>query len=650
MYMYDSSALASRNSIERLRSPQYGGLGLAEFQLGETKSDGSAIAPDLGSLRLALLKRFTKTDLCWIDVPLRGGFTIKVCSPVRLKVSQQELQPVARYLDGPIPAGGLYLYVPVDANETNAFALKWNVLPLTRAVADQAHNAAVYVKKPEWPPPKDAKRRMYDFVGYSQKLQQQRGYPLHHGVRLVSGAHKLWVMSAKGPVINHGFHAPVSVCRTIPGLLCVPNPVLDAPFVAIQNISAKHNARHWDYSQLLQFMTDLRNEKGEPVDLCGALLNGHAAVWDEHPAKLPAQRIPGIDLTEKTCRSGTGGPATGCAFMRDLGFHARFGEPPAPHPAVVGLIPFCQAQTQATIANALSIVRLISEFHGIPWRVPFVILEHEGGVRAFRHPDGAMQVTDVAKPGAIHAMPRELKLVLASRALTDPIATAALDAAVRTEFPRQLAVQIACGTQLLKNALDRFSGYIALAYIAYNAGDGNAARVITAGRVANRPAGTTDEQWKCMCGFGASLYHQSPRDVRIVTGQWQCDANIRAWFRRSAVFDQQSGRQLIGYEYLRSIQSCIRPGRPAIPCVLPIHGQRRDGTGDVACSATRAGTLDKLYNPAQLDRPYRDALAPLLGPIPEDNLPIKVINGRMAKMPLACGSVAPSSRAFDGIA
>src|SRR4029450_8351231 len=176
-----------------------------------------------------------------------------------------------------------------------------------------------------------------------------------------------------------------------------------------------------------------------------------------------------------------------------------FAEAPPPPTAVVNLIPFCQPQTQATVANALSIARLISQFHGIPWRVPFVILEHEGGVRVFRHRDGVMQVIDVAKPGAIRAMPRELKLVLAGRALADQIATAALDAEVRTEFPRRLAVQIACGTQLLKKALARFGGYVALAYIAYRAGGGNAARVVTRGRATNRPAGTTDEQWESMC-------------------------------------------------------------------------------------------------------------------------------------------------------
>jgi hypothetical protein len=609
------------------RGPQYDGLQLGDSELGDVPCRRGKCPADLAELRCALLKRITKTDLMWLDVPLRDGFSIKVCSPVCIHVSQQELRRYAAYLDGQIPANGLWAYLPVTAEETKDLAHRWSVFPLTRAVSDQAHNAAVYVP---WPPGDWASAaKICNFLLYSRKLR----YFSYQGWALVSGAHKVWVLSAKetaAKAVNHGFQWPISLCQKSGIKVCIPGPRLKKGFAAVQNLGARHDHAHWDYSQLLQLMTDLKDPQGQVVDLRAALLSGHPAVWDE-PAMLPEAHLP----------SAAKG-ARAAARVHGLGW---FGEPPA----LVDLIRFSQAQTQATVANALSIVRLISRFHGIPWRVPFVILEHEGGIRAFDHPDGVMQVTDAAKPRAIHAMPRELKLVLAGRALTDQIATAPLDAAVRTEFPRRLAVQIAGGIQLLKNALDRFAGYVALAYVAYNAGDGSAARVVTGGRATNRPAGTTDELWESMCRFAASLYHQLPRDVRIATGQWQCDANIPAWFRRFAVFDRNSGQNLIAYPYLRSIQSCIRPVRPAIPCTRASHGQRHDGAGNVACSTTRAGAFDKLYAPAQLGQLYRDAIAGFLAPIPQDNLPIKVLDGRLVKMPLASGPAAPQGNPFEGI-
>jgi hypothetical protein len=291
-----------------------------------------------------------------------------------------------------------------------------------------------------------------------------------------------------------------------------------------------------------------------------------------------------------------------------------------------------------------------------------VILEQEGGVSAFCHHDGVMQVTDAAKDEAIHAMPRELKLVITARTLTDQIKTAALDKAVRDEFQSRLAVQIACGIQLLKGKLDAFAGYVALAYIAYNAGNKTVEEIVRAseqkepthvkGKDKTPPKKeTTPEQWESMCRLAASLYHQFPRDVRIDVGKWQCDKNIPSWFVRFSVFDQPSEQELIRYEYLRSIQGCIRPRRPAIPCTQAVHGLKhvQDGTGDVACNPTRAGALDKLYNPDKLAKPYRDALGRRLAPIPEDNLPIKVLNGRMVKMPLASGPVAPQGNPFEGM-
>src|SRR6266542_2433613 len=263
MYIYAPSRglelmPATRGFLRSASSPTSVGL-------GQPRARMIAAPPELAILRTTLLSRLTASDLYWIDVPLRGGLTIKVCSPVRVRVTAQDLQPVAKYLDGPAPDGPFYLYPPVNANETSRLALQWNAFPLTRAVFDQAFNVSVYVPRVPWPPQNEA-RRMYDFVGYSQKLHLQMDYPLHHGVRLVAGAHKLWVLSARGPTVNHGFHAPIKECAKAIKT-CVPGPLLDKRFAAIQDLGTRHDASHWDYSQLLQFMTDLRDPSGRTGDL-----------------------------------------------------------------------------------------------------------------------------------------------------------------------------------------------------------------------------------------------------------------------------------------------------------------------------------------------------------------------------------------------
>ncbi len=342
---------------------------------------------------------------------------------------------------------------------------------------------------------------------------------------------------------------------------------------------------------------------------------------------------------------------------RGLGAYAQdFGQAPAPppaamHPALAGLVPLSSPQTAANVANALAIVRLISVYRRVPWRVAFVVLEHEGGVRKFNHNDGVMQTTDVAKMPAIRSMRRDLKLVITGRALGDPIPEATLNASVRAEFPRRLAVQIACGVQELKRNLDQFSQYIALALVGYNAGSGSAARVVTRGASSRRPRGMSDDQWENLCRFAASLYHQQGSQLRITRpGVYQCDKNLRTWAAHYAVFDPRSGTQLIAYKYLRSFQGCIRSTPPPnADCTVATHRERRPGSGEERCGPTRVGALDKIFNPGLLAGAYRQAIAGVLGVIPDDGYPLKAENGRLVKMPHASGPVRPQAGPFDGI-
>jgi hypothetical protein len=202
---------------------------------------------DLTRMRADLLAGLQSADLIWQRVQLAGGFSIRVSVPL--------------IKDG-------YL-LPVTAGDTLRLARRFEVFPLSRAVMDQAHNAATKVAKAQSP------TSLYDFVTYSQRLSST-AYYTQYGASLVSGAHKLWVLSSRGPTINYGFYirrSPTDPVRS--------GPLLDRRYNVIQSLGGRHNALHWDYSQLLQFMSGLEDENGQRVDLRQALLNRHPAVWDE---------------------------------------------------------------------------------------------------------------------------------------------------------------------------------------------------------------------------------------------------------------------------------------------------------------------------------------------------------------------------------
>ena len=218
---------------------------------GETEQFDEATDAELQRQRTTLVGNITRSDLYWHEVSLEGGYRILVSSPV-MKDD---------------------LFVPVTAKETMTLARRFEVFPLTRAVMDQAHNGAVQVGKPQSP-------RLFDFVTYSARLKPTAYYQ-QFGYTLTSGAHKLWVISSRGPVINYGFYIP-----RVRGEMVRCGPRLDSRLNVIQSLGARHNGAHWDYSQLLQFMSRLLDPDGQPVNLRQALLDKHPAVWDE--AQPPA--------------------------------------------------------------------------------------------------------------------------------------------------------------------------------------------------------------------------------------------------------------------------------------------------------------------------------------------------------------------------
>lgn len=203
--------------------------------------------PELQKRRAALVADITRSDIYWSDVPLAGGYRIQVSAPL-MKDD---------------------LLVPVTQGEALKLAAQFEVLPLTRAVMDQAHNVAVKVDKPQSP------SSLFDFVTYSSRLKNT-AYYMQFGYALTSGAHKLWVASSRGPVVNYGFYIP-----RVRGEMVRCGPYLDPQYNVIQSLGARHNALHWDYSQLLQFMTGLRDPDGQSMNLRQALLDRNPAVWDE---------------------------------------------------------------------------------------------------------------------------------------------------------------------------------------------------------------------------------------------------------------------------------------------------------------------------------------------------------------------------------
>ena len=82
--------------------------------------------------------------------------------------------------------------------------------------------------------------------------------------------------------------------------------------------------------------------------------------------------------------------------------------------------------------------------------------------------------------------------------------------------------QIATGVRELAEGLRVCSGYVALALIAYNAGQGNAAYIATQGKAQRRPAGSDAATWETMCRLGSAMLHQAPTAVNVEPGRWRC--------------------------------------------------------------------------------------------------------------------------------
>lgn len=179
-------------------------------------------------------------------------------------------------------------YVPVTSEETFSIARRFGFFPLTRAIADKIQNKAVFIPRKYM----DSNKDIYDFKTYSKYLAEKQ----YDGITR-SGAHKLWLISNRRGIddptekdvlekglkttttINHGFYdlANNNVIRQDPRVS------LDRKYNIVQNIGAKHNRQHWDYSQLLQLMYAPAPliVRGRSMSLIQALKSGVSLVTDE---------------------------------------------------------------------------------------------------------------------------------------------------------------------------------------------------------------------------------------------------------------------------------------------------------------------------------------------------------------------------------
>lgn len=116
-------------------------------------------------------------------------------------------------------------------------------------------------------------------------------------------------------------------------------------------------------------------------------------------------------------------------------------------------------------------------------------------------------------------------------------------------------------------------------------------------------------------------------------GVWQCDANIPSWSSHIPIYDRRKGVQLIAFKYLRSVRECLRRPKPNdSACNWGTHKRRVQGTGNVVCTNSRAGALDKLYNPKLLGKAYYEPVRGDLPPLKDDSFPLRAIGGQLVNV------------------
>jgi hypothetical protein len=159
------------------------------------------------------------------------------------------------------------------------------------------------------------------------------------------------------------------------------------------------------------------------------------------------------------------------------------------------------------------------------------------------HRDGVLQVIPATRAGVIARIERGIKLAalgLDGSALSDNDLSARFAQAFDA---KNALVQVLTGAQYIKEQLNRFNGFIALAGLAYNAGPGRAASEI--------------QKWGGDPRVLALQYHKAigpaGDQVTVQAGIVQTDPATGAKWTRFPVIANDTGREIFQYLYLRRV-------------------------------------------------------------------------------------------------
>lgn len=227
----------------------------------------------LGRLREKLVAQLKSAELYWERVDLGFRASVEVCAPASITVSYDEVKE----FDQLFPSGMELpppIYVPVTKAEQWSLADHFQAFPLTQKVSDSIYKSATVVKIPHHGGIFAANTPTDNFVEYAWYLSA-------HGashIKPFSGAIKLWifsnVISTKSDTCNPP--APSKEDPSVNYGMYLPSHALGR----IQGAASCHNQTHTDYSQILQFMRDLRID-GHPFDMGTALATAHPSIFNE---------------------------------------------------------------------------------------------------------------------------------------------------------------------------------------------------------------------------------------------------------------------------------------------------------------------------------------------------------------------------------
>jgi hypothetical protein len=224
---------------------------------------------NLVKLRDKLIAAMDDKDLKWVTVELKMGsrtgpatHSIQVCSPVMVDD----------------------FFVPVTAKDTWDLAVKFEALPLTRAVADQVVNEAALKSNFVEFKTQRYQDELLAFDQYAETLGATE-YKSKYGTEPVAGSHKLWLLSGlvseKNPC-NYGFYHKG---QRLAGSQGDKGPYLFPEYSVVNGLIRAHDwTQHWDYSQQLQLMKglkDLTDGVKDVPDLKSEIRGKNKVVWDE---------------------------------------------------------------------------------------------------------------------------------------------------------------------------------------------------------------------------------------------------------------------------------------------------------------------------------------------------------------------------------